>query len=113
MRHSIELVFFDVVMILGCSYLRCIDFRIIISVEYMSDLLYVPIESFSSYQDRLDALVVVLGHIPPLSVVEMIVFSETCYNPHYSIERCLFTLMVIVSVMFVEMNLRQSTTSEV
>ena len=78
----------------------------------MSDLLYVPIESFSSYQDRPNALVVVLGHIPPLSVVEMIVFSETCYSPHYSVEGCLFTL-VTVSMMLAEMSLQQSTTSEV
>ena len=28
------------------------------------DLLYVPIKSFSSYQDRVDALVAILGHIP-------------------------------------------------
>ena len=36
---------------------------IIISVEHMSDLFYIPIELFSSYQDRPDALVSILGHI--------------------------------------------------
>ena len=52
-------------MILGRSYLKGIDARIIISVEYKSSLLYVPIKSFSSYQDKPDALAVILGHIPP------------------------------------------------
>ncbi|RVW13548.1 hypothetical protein CK203_101447 [Vitis vinifera] len=49
------------------SYLRCIDSRIITSVKYRLDLLYVPIESFLSYQDRWDALVVILGYIPHFS----------------------------------------------
>ena len=40
------------------------------------------------------------GAYSPLSSVEMIVFSETYYNPHYSIEGCLFTLMVTVSIDF-------------
>ena len=76
LRHSVELVFFDVVMILGCSYLRCVDFCIIISLGYRSDLLYVPIESFSSYQDRPDALVAILGHIPPFQLWR----SPFCYG---------------------------------
>ncbi|KAL6324442.1 hypothetical protein AAG906_013046 [Vitis piasezkii] len=66
LSHSVRPIFSDVVMILGCRYLRCIDSHIIISVEYRSDLLYVPIESFSSYQDRPNALVAILGHILPL-----------------------------------------------
>ena len=68
LSHSIRPIFSDVVMILRCSYLRCIDSRIIISTEYGSDLLYVPIESFLSYQDRLDALVAIMGHIPPFQL---------------------------------------------
>ena len=36
---------------------------IIISVECMSDLLYILIELFSSHQDGLDILVAILGHI--------------------------------------------------
>ncbi|RVW80764.1 hypothetical protein CK203_050704 [Vitis vinifera] len=67
LSHSVGAIFYDVVMILGCSYLRCIDSRIIISAKYRSDLLYVLIESFSSYQDRPDAFVAILGHIPPFS----------------------------------------------
>ena len=63
--HSVRPIFSDVVMILGCNYLRCIDSRINISMEYRSDLLYVLIELFSSYQDKSNALVAILGHIPP------------------------------------------------
>ena len=113
LSHSVGPIFSDVVMILVCSYLRCIDSLTVISMEYRSDLLYVPIETFSSYQDRSDALVAILGHIPPFSVMEMIVFSEICYSPHYSIEGCLFTLMLTVSMIFAEMSLQQSTTSRV
>ena len=65
LSHLVGPIFSDVIMILGCSYLRCIDSRIIISTKYRSDLLYVPIESFSSYQGRSDALVAILGHIFP------------------------------------------------
>ena len=32
-------------------------------MEYMSDLLYIPIELFSSHHDRPDVLVAILGHI--------------------------------------------------
>ena len=66
LSHSVGPIFSDVVMILGCGYLICINFHIIVSVEYMSDLLYVSIESLSSYQDRPDALVAILGHISSL-----------------------------------------------
>ncbi|KAL6319136.1 hypothetical protein AAG906_011216 [Vitis piasezkii] len=45
------------------NYLRCIDSRIITLVKYRLDLLYVPIESFLSYHDRWDALVVILGDL--------------------------------------------------
>ena len=68
LSHLVKPIFSDVVMILGCSYLKCIDSRIIISAEYRSDLLYVPIESFSSYQDNPNALVAILGHIPPFQL---------------------------------------------
>ncbi|KAL6335028.1 hypothetical protein AAG906_025815 [Vitis piasezkii] len=67
-------------VIFGNPYLDiCTDSRIIISVGYMLDLLYIPIKSFSSHQDRPDALVAILGHIFPFSAVEMIVFSEAYY----------------------------------
>ena len=63
LSHLVMPIFFYVVMILGCRYLICIDSHVIISVEYRSDLLYVSIELFSSYQDRPNALVAILGHI--------------------------------------------------
>ena len=63
LSHSVKLILSDIIMILWWSYVGCIDSHIIISVEYMSDLLYIPMELFSSYQDRLDALVVILVHI--------------------------------------------------
>ena len=52
-----------------------------------------PMELFLSYQDRPDALVVILGHISLLLALEMIVFSQICYGLHYSTEGCLFTLL--------------------
>ena len=51
------------VMILGWSYSRRIGSHITISVEYMSDLLYIAMELFSSYQDRPDTSGAILGHI--------------------------------------------------
>ena len=39
------------------------DSHIIISVGYMSDLLYTPMELFLSYQDRPDTSDAILGHI--------------------------------------------------
>ena len=63
LSHSVKLMFSDIVVILGRSYPRSIDSHIIILVEYISDLLYIPIELFSSYQDRPDALVSTMGHI--------------------------------------------------
>ena len=61
--HSVKLIFSYIVTILRWSYLRCIDSYIIISMKYMSNILYIPMELFSSYQDRPDALVSILGHI--------------------------------------------------
>ena len=65
LRHSIKLLFSDIVMTLGWSFLRCIDSRILISVEYRLDLPYIPIELSLSYQDRSNALLAILRHIPP------------------------------------------------
>ena len=39
------------------------DSHIIISMEYMSDLLYIPIELFLSHQDGLDVLVAIPRYI--------------------------------------------------
>ena len=38
-------------------------------------------------------------------VMEMIFFSQTCYRFFYSVEGCLFALLVIVSMIFAEMSL--------
>ena len=100
-------------MILWWSYPRCIDSHIIILVEYMSDLLYIPhwvilelsgqTECTSCYTE---------AYFPPLAV-EIIVFSRTCYSLHYSAKGYLFALLVIVLVIFVEMSLQWSTTFRV
>ena len=63
LSHFVRLILSDIVVILGWSYIGCIDSYIIISVEYMLDLLYISIELFSSHQDRPDTLVAILGHI--------------------------------------------------
>ena len=42
LSHSVRLMLSDIIVILGWSYPRCIDSHIIIAVEYMSDLLYIP-----------------------------------------------------------------------
>ena len=49
LSHLVRLMLSDIVVILGWSYLRCIDSHIIISVEYRLDLLYIPVELFSSH----------------------------------------------------------------
>ena len=55
--------FSDIVMILGQSYLRRVDSRFTLSVEYMLDPLYVPMELLLSYQDRSGAYDAILVHI--------------------------------------------------
>ena len=61
--HTVKLILSDIVMILWWSYLRRIDSHIIISVEYMSDLLCIHIELLWSHQDGPNVLVAILGHI--------------------------------------------------
>ena len=62
LSHSVKLILFDIVVILWWSYLRRINSHIIISMEYISDLLCIPIKLFLSHQDRSDLLVAILGH---------------------------------------------------
>ena len=59
----VRLIFSDIVMILRWSYSRCIGSHITISMEYMSDLLYIPMELFLSYQGISGTSDVMLGHI--------------------------------------------------
>ena len=56
-----------------------------------------------------EALVAILG-IFPFFVMEMIVFSWSCYHFLYSAERYLFALLVTVSMIYVEMSLLRSLT---
>ena len=44
----------------------------------------------------------------PHLAVEMIVFSQTCYSPHYSTEIYLSALLVIVSMILVERALSEA-----
>ena len=109
LSHSIKLVLSNIVVILGWSYLRCTTSHIIILVEYMSDLLYIPIELFLSYQDRLDALVAILGHIS-LFLTWRGFFSHIPYSLHYLTEGYLFALLDAISMIFAEMSSQRSTT---
>ena len=63
LSHSVRLILFDIVMILRQSYLRRMDSHITISVEYMLDLLRIPIELFASHQGRPGTSDAILGHI--------------------------------------------------
>ena len=64
MSLLVRLIFFDIVVILRWSYSRRIGSHITISVEYMSDLLRIPIELLASHQDRPGTSNAILGHIP-------------------------------------------------
>ena len=64
---SVRLIFFDIVVILGWSYSRRIGSHSTILVEYMSDILCIPMELFLSYQDRSGTSDAMLGHIPSFS----------------------------------------------
>ena len=86
MSLSVRLIFFDIVVILEWSYSRSIGSHITISVEYMSDLLCIPMELFLSYQDRSGTSDAILGRVLPLAM-EMIVLSQICYSFHHSVER--------------------------
>ena len=49
LSRSVRLILSDIVVILGWSHLKRMDSHITISVEYMSDLLRIPIELFVSH----------------------------------------------------------------
>ena len=65
---SARFPFYDIVVILGRSYLRRVDSRVTISAEYMLDPLYIPMELFLSYQDKSNISDAVLGHISLLQL---------------------------------------------
>ena len=127
LSHSVRLILSDIIVILWWICLKCIDSHIIISVEHMLDLLYIPIELFSSYQDGPSVLVAILGNIflgyPHgkmcqllywgiflFSVVEMIIFSQSYYHFLYSAKGYLFALLVTISMIYAEMSLQRSLT---
>ena len=96
MSLSVRLIFSDIVMILRWSYSRCIGSHITVSVEYMSDLLYIPMELFLSYQGRSGTSDAMLGHIPSFgygddrSLIDLLQFHHSaegyciCFIGHYS-----------------------------
>ena len=61
--HLVILILLDVVVIFRLSYFEYIDSHIIILVGCMSNLLYIPVELFSSCQDRSDISDAIWGHI--------------------------------------------------
>ena len=63
LSHLVRLILSNIIVILGCSYIGCIDSHIIVSMEYMLDLLYITMELFLGYQDRPDAPIIILGYI--------------------------------------------------
>ena len=67
LSHFVKLILSDIVVILRWNYSRRIGSHIAISVEYMSDLLYIPMELFLSYQDRSGTSDAILRHIPSFS----------------------------------------------
>ncbi|RVW75364.1 hypothetical protein CK203_052953 [Vitis vinifera] len=68
LRRLVRLILYDIVVILGQSYLRHMDSHITILVEYMSDLLRIPIELFASHQDKPGTSDAILGHISLLQL---------------------------------------------
>ena len=63
MSPSTKFTVFGIVVILGLSYLGCLDSHVIILVGYISDLLRIPMEFLLGYQDESDIFDVTLGHI--------------------------------------------------
>ena len=109
LSHSVRFILSDIVVILWWSYLRCIKSHIIISVEYMSNLLYISMGLFLSHRNRLDALVAILGHIS-LFLTWRGFFSHIPYSLHYLTEGYLFALLDAISMIFAEMSSQRSTT---
>ncbi|RVW99488.1 hypothetical protein CK203_038488 [Vitis vinifera] len=85
LSHSVRLMLFDIVMILGRSYPRCIDSHIIISVEYMSDLLCIH-GAILELSGQTGYTSCYTGAYFPLLAMEMIVSSQIYYGFHYSAE---------------------------
>ena len=63
LSRSTRFLLFDIVVVLGRSYVECLDSHVIISVRYTSGLLRIPMALFSSHQGRSDTSDAILGHI--------------------------------------------------
>ena len=111
LRHSVKPVFSDIVMILGWSYLRHrLPHHHFRRVHVRSPIHPCKVILKSSRQTGWPSC-----HTRayfPFSAMEVIVFSQGGYRLHYSVKRCLFTLLVIVSMIFVKMSLQMSSTFE-
>ena len=89
MSLLVRLIFFDIVVILRWSYSRRIGSHITISVEYMSDLLCIPMELFFRSQDRSGTSDAMLGHIPSFSygddhsLIDLLQFSSLARETLY------------------------------
>ena len=76
MSISVRLTFFGIIMILGWSRLGRMDSHIIISLEYMLDLLCIPIELLMGHQDISGTSDAILGHISPFSYGDDCTFTN-------------------------------------
>ena len=96
LSHFIRLILSDIVVILGLSYFKYIDSHIIILARCMSDLLYIPMELFSNYQNRPGTFDAILGHILSFSygddrsLADLLHFSSLNWEILYFLYRSLF-----------------------
>ena len=63
LSRSARFLLFDIVVVLGRSYVECLDSQIIISVRYTSGLLRILIVLFSGHQGGSGTSDAILGHI--------------------------------------------------
>ncbi|RVW37840.1 hypothetical protein CK203_087900 [Vitis vinifera] len=83
----VRLTFFGIIMILGWSRLGRMDSHIIISLEYMLDLLCIPIELLMGHQDISEHLSRLMEPLSDLSIglrVEAARYTGA-YSPHCSL----------------------------
>ena len=105
LSHSIRLVLSDTVVILGQSYPSYHHF----SRAHVRSLIHPHGVILELSRQTRHTSFYTRAYFP-LLVVEMIVFSQTCYNLHYPGKGYLFALLVTLSVIFIEMSLQQSAT---
>ena len=80
LSHSARFILSDIVVILGRSYLRCLDSHVNISTRYMSDLLYIPHGVILELSWQIGYIWChTRAYFPPLAV-EAIVLAHICYS---------------------------------